>query len=257
MSMELEVPLLRSSTLPPPFEHGFTTRVGGVSEGAYQSLNLGAKWGDHPACVRENRRRFFRAAGLERLFSATQVHAAQCVRIDSRETDSETIARIHADALYSRTADVALGVYTADCLPILLADPRSGALAAVHAGWRGTLVGVVLATVRSLMEAFRCRPGDLSVALGPSIGPCCFEVGPEVAARFDPRFVHAGAGPNGKTTVDLRAANRDQLIRVGVHPAQIDAAVPCTMCDPDRFFSFRRDGRETGQMVSYIIRRTS
>src|SRR5215470_13117816 len=138
--------ILRSAQI--PFPHGFTTREGGVSEGSYAALNLGSKWGDDPARVRENRRRFFRAAGIERLWSVTQVHGADVTRIGP-ESDAEAISRTRADAMTSGEPGVALGIYTADCIPILMCDAKTGAFAAAHAGWRGTVAGVAGAAVRA------------------------------------------------------------------------------------------------------------
>jgi YfiH family protein len=236
-----------------PFRHGFTTRQGGVSQGPYASFNLGAKWGDDPAYVRENRRRLFRAAELGRLFSVTQVHGGDVVRVDA-DADHEAIARSRADALYTRAPGVALGVYTADCIALLIADPKTGAFAAAHAGWKGTLANVGVAVARALIDMWSCDPADLRVAMGPSIGPCCFEVAPDVASRFPADFVRPGAGGGGKPTVDLRAANRAALVSLGVRPDHIDADPPCTKCDRERFYSYRRDGRDTGQHVAFITR---
>ena len=254
--MAAEVPLLRSSVLLDGFVHGFSTRVGGISEGPYAWLNLGAKWGDDPARVRENRRRFFRAAGIDGVLSLSQVHGAEVTVIDAAlATDPEAVARTRADALVTELPGIAIAVYTADCVPVLLADPVRGALAAVHAGWRGMVAGVIGAAVATLGRAFGSRPADLRAALGPSIGPCCFEVGDEVAVQFSPAFVKPGAPSRGRPVVDLRAAARDSLLTAGVPAGQIDADPPCTACDASRFYSFRRDGRETGQHVAFMARR--
>ena len=183
--------MLRSPIL--PFEHGFTTREGGVSEGPYASLNLGSKWGDDPARVRENRRRFFREAGIERLFSVTQVHGADVARVGP-EAEPEEIARMRADALVTNQPGVALGIYTADCIAILMVDPKTGGLAAAHAGWRGSVEGIAATAVGALVSAFGAQPEAIRVAFGPSIGPCCFEVGEDVAAKFDPEFVKPRPG---------------------------------------------------------------
>jgi hypothetical protein len=242
--MMLQSPIL-------PFPHGFTTRQGGVSEAPYSTLNLGSKWGDDPARVRENRRRFFRAAGIEQLWSVVQVHGADVVRIGP-ESSVEAISRIRADALTSAERGVALGIYTADCIPMLLCDAETGACAAAHAGWRGVVAGVATATVQALRDHHGAEPANLRVALGPSIGPCCFEVGADVAAKFSPDHVKPRAGK--KPTIDLRAAGVAQLVAAGVRPANIDANAPCTACDRERFYSFRRDGRETGQHVAFICR---
>jgi YfiH family protein len=258
ISDDRELPLIRSATIPESFAHGFSTRAGGVSAPPWASLNLGGKWGDAPAAVAENRRRFLRATvGDAPLYVARQVHGARVVTVGAGAT-IEAIAALEADGLCTDRPDIALGVFVADCVPVLLADPVTGALAAVHAGWRGTIAGVVPAALRALAE-LGARPSDLRAALGPAIGACCFEVGPEVAAAF----AAAGEGeavrpsPRGRADrvhVDLKAVLVRQLERAGVNPAAIDPLAVCTSCDRARFYSFRRDGAATGQMMGVIVR---
>jgi YfiH family protein len=254
------LPLLRSTVIPKAFRHGFTTRAGGVSAPPYDALNVGGKWGDDAAAVAENRRRIARAAGAT-LFVATQVHGADVARVRNVDTPA-SVAGLRVDGLCSDRSDVALAVFVADCVPALLADARTGAFAAVHAGWRGTLAGVLPAAVRALAEHFGARPADLRVALGPAIGPCCFEVGPEVIAAFEAGLpgardggVLVGAPTGGKPRIDLKTANRLLLERAGVDPAAIDAGPECTASDAARFFSFRRDRGLTGQHLGFISRR--
>ena len=256
-----ELPLLRSELIAAPFVHGFTTRAGGVSASPFDTLNLGAKWGDEPARVSENRRRLERAVNAP-IFVARQVHAAVIARVRAGD-DPRAVAQVEADGLCSDSPGLALGVFVADCIPAVVVDPRTGSFAAVHAGWRGTVAGVLPAAVRALATEFGARPEDLRVALGPAIGPCCFEVGPEVAAAFEALSPDARArgivlpssrGTAGKANVDLKAANRLLLERAGVAPAAIDAGPECTHCDRARFFSFRRDGSGTGQLMGVVAR---
>jgi YfiH family protein len=260
-----ELPLLVSPRLeplaPPGFTHAFTTRLGGVSAPPFDALNLGGKWGDAPDSVTENRRRLMRAVG-GRLVVARQVHGPVIARVRAGDSP-DAIARLEADGLCSDAPGVTLGVFVADCVPALLADARTGAFAAVHAGWRGTVAGVLPAAVRALAAELGARPGDLRIALGPAIGPCCFEVGDEVVAAFGALFADARArgivlpsprGVPGKSHVDLKAANRLLLERAGVAPENIDAGPECTHCEPARFFSFRRDGSSTGQQMGVIGR---
>jgi YfiH family protein len=252
------VPLIRSSAIPESFAHGFSTRAGGVSAPPFDTLNLGGKWGDAAAAVEENRRRFLRAAvGAAPLYVARQVHGARVVQVGAGD-GPDALAALEADGLYTARPDVALGVFVADCVPVLLADPVSGAVAAVHAGWRGTIAGVVPAAVRALAE-LGARPADLRAALGPAIGACCFEVGPEVAAAF----AAAGEGeavrpsPRGRADrahVDLKVVLARQLGRSGLDPRAIDPLAACTCCDRARFYSFRRGGAATGQMMAVIAR---
>jgi YfiH family protein len=253
------LPLLRSAAIPAAFRHGFTTRAGGVSAAPFDSLNLGAKWGDAPERVAENRRRLARAAGAP-LFVATQVHGAAIARVRAGDVPAD-LAGVKADGLCSDRPDVALGVFVADCIPALVADPRTGAFAAVHAGWRGTLAGVLPAAVVALAQHYGARPADLRVALGPAIGPCCFEVGPEVVEAFEAGLPGAGAagvvvaeGGGVKPRIDLKLANRLLLERAGVAPEAIDAGDECTSSDRARFYSFRRDRGETGQHLGFIGR---
>jgi YfiH family protein len=256
-----QLPLIGSAILPAPFVHGFTTRDGGVSKPPFQALNLGMKWGDGPDNVVENRRRVERAGGAGAPYVATQVHRAQVARV-RRGDDRAAVARIQADALCSDAPEVALAVFVADCIPALIADPRTGAFAAVHAGWRGTVAGVLPAAVRALAAEFGARPEDLRVALGPAIGPCCFEVGPEVVEAVEAAvpgareevILEPPSGGGGKAHVDLKRASRLLLEAVGVPPSSIDAGPECTACDRARFFSFRRDGSQTGQHLGFIAR---
>jgi polyphenol oxidase len=261
-----ELPLLRSELIGAPFVHGFTTRAGGVSAPPFDTLNLGAKWGDDPAAVSENRRRVERAVGGTNvegpILVARQVHGATVLRVRPGD-DPTAIAPTDADALCTDAPGVLLGIFVADCVPALLVDPRTGSCAAVHAGWRGTVAGVLPAAVRALGVEFGARPSDLRAALGPAIGPCCFEVGPEVVAAFEALVPDARArgivlpsprGAAGKANVDLKAANRLLLERAGLDPGAIEAGPECTHCDRARFFSFRRDGASTGQLMGLVGR---
>jgi len=147
------------------------------------------------------------------------------------------------DALVTRTPGVAVSVRTADCFPILLADPETRAVAAVHAGWRGTVAGVVPSTLARMRSEFGTEPGNVYAAIGPGIGSCCYEVGVEVARRF-------GMEEAGK--LDLAVENRNQLIAAGLKPERIQLAGSCTFCNPELFFSWRRDRERAGRMISFI-----
>jgi YfiH family protein len=152
------------------------------------------------------------------------------------------------DALVSSTPGQRIGVRTADCVPILFADPDRHAVAAAHAGWRGTVAEIAVATVTRMQELYGSDPRRIHAAIGPAIGECCFEVGAEVAGQFVRWF------PNVQilTHVDLVEANYRQLLISGLLPEHIDAPRLCTVCDPDRFHSFRRDKEQSGRMVSAI-----
>ena len=254
-----KLPLLQSEVIPASFDHAFTTRAAAPEGGVF---NLAVGWAPEGAerQVLEDRDRLMRALGASRLFLCTQVHGAEVVRVE-KESRPEEIAAVRADALITDVPGTALGVFTADCVPLLLADPVSGACASVHAGWRGVVAGVVTAAAREMAASYGSRPADLRVALGPAIGRCCFEVGPEVVAVFE-TLVPEGARAEviveeagRKPRIDLRRLLRRQLEIAGIPAAQVDEGSECTRCDPTlRFFSFRRDGR-AGQQMAVIVRR--
>ena len=148
------------------------------------------------------------------------------------------------DALLSDSPGLCVGVKTADCLPILLIDERRRVVAAVHAGWRGTVSGVCLSTLKAMAERFGTQPGDVNAAIGPGIGPCCFEVGPEVAVQFGEPFQ--------RTRINLEQANRRQLVEAGLAPERIHVLGLCTFCLAHQFHSFRRDREKAGRMLSIV-----
>jgi YfiH family protein len=155
------------------------------------------------------------------------------------------------DALITNRPGITLSIRTADCLPILMADPKNRAVAAVHAGWRGVTLGIVPKTVKAIADRFGTRPQDLVVAIGPGIGACCFEVGPEVAVQFQPWFPERDDLSN-RTKVDLVETIIRQLGRNDVTLGQIGTADLCTLCHPDLFHSYRRDHEQAGRMTATI-----
>lgn len=173
-----------------------------------------------------------------RLATAKQVHSNHVLVFHAEGRHGE------GDALISNEAGIGLAIRTADCLPILIADPKNRAVAAVHAGWRGVVCEVMAKAVEAMTQHFGSRPGDLVVAIGPGIGPCCFEVGPEVAVQF---------GLSGRTKVDLAETTRRQLRRNGVSAGQICSSGLCTYCDAKLFESYRRDREAAGRMTAMIL----
>jgi YfiH family protein len=247
------IEILRSPVIPTEgFVHGFPTRAGGVSTGKRASLNLGARWGDDPAQVHENRRRVADAAGfdLARLQMTRHVHGTRVWVVGDPAPEPAEF-----DVIVAATPGDTLAAFAADCIPLVFADPVARVAGAAHAGWRGTVNGAAVNAVRAMRDRFGSRPEDVRVALGPSIGPCCFEVGDEVVAAFRAAFGDLPGlvvdGPR-KQHIDLRRATRAQLEREGVRSAAIDDQPPCTRCDPDRFFSYRRDGYEGGVHMGFI-----
>lgn len=233
----------------------FSTRTGGRSVTPFESLNLSEGVGDDAQTVRENRERLLGALEVDpaRVAYATQVHGATCLLPPGPGWAGT------ADALATRHEDLVLVVGTADCLAVLLWDATRPTIAAAHAGWRGTVAGVVPRTVQA-MTALGSDPARMRAALGPRIGPCCFEVGPEVAERFAPDDVHS---VNERTTVDLAHAVTRQLVLAGLDPASIrDLALDlpggaCTACDPARYFSHRRDRGRTGRSWGLLAPRAA
>lgn len=242
--------LLRARHFPDAVTHGFSTRLGGVSEGRYASLNLGGRWGDVPDHVDENLRRVAAMASYDpgQLVRVRQVHGAAVLAAHEVSADSE------ADALWTGRdlpgADRVVAVMTADCVPILICDRGATVVAAAHSGWRGTVANIAGQTVEILRTRGGARPADLLAAIGPCIEVAAFEVGEEVAAEFDERFVDRSHGE--RPHVDLVACVRAQLEAAGIPAAQIERVGGCTHTDPKLYFSYRRDGAGIGQHLSLI-----
>lgn len=259
--------------------HGFSTRTGGASVlDGKPALNLGfTEWDDRER-VSANREQFAAAVGAGemalvtlRQFHSDVIHVAAASCTESPK----------ADALVTATPGLLLGVQTADCVPILLADTRQRAVAAVHAGWRGTLARIAVKTLGRMSMEFGAQSRDVVVALGPAIGRECYEVGPEVAQAFAAQFPPAAewfdgpfeqlahgeeplwlpwltmmppghVPPPPRVQLDLRAANRWQLIDAGVPEKNIAVSDLCTKCRPDLLFSYRREGANTGRLMAVI-----
>ena len=239
------------------FRHGFSLRTGGVSQPPFDALNLARNVGDAPEAVRENHRLFASEVGYapERLYEVSQVHGAAVLRADLTLTAQE-FRQHEADALVLAETGFAIGVRVADCVPLLLAHAGTGAVGAVHAGWRGVVSGVVPAGVLALCKLARAEPRELLCAIGPHIGPESFEVGDEVA-----RELAAAAPPDARVIiareprphVHLERAVRAQLLHCGVTPENIDRVPGCTFRERERFYSFRRDGARSGRHLAAIV----
>src|ERR1700676_1075439 len=221
--------------------HAFFTRAGGVSGGLYDSLNGGIGSRDTAENVAENRARMAAALGVEphRFLTAYQAHSPNVVTAEAPWTIE---ARPHADAIVTRMHALAIGVTTADCGPVLLADPQAGVIGAAHAGWRGALTGVIEATADA-MERLGARRGQIRAVIGPMIRQANYEVGPDLIARFaaedlaSNRFF-APAARAGHALFDLGGYIAARLARAGV--GRVEDLGLCTYADPDRFFSYRR-----------------
>lgn len=243
MSLEL----IDWSGAPGAYRVAFTTRRGGVSEGPFASLNLGALTDDDPASVVENRTRLCDEVGADpdAATMGWQRHGANVTKAQPRGIVTPGTVYEHCDGLWSDEPGRAMLLLTADCLPIAIArgEGRGPALAILHAGWRGLLGGIVAAGVRAL-------GGDgLTAAIGPGIGPCCYDVGPEVAEPFREAF---GDDVVRDGRLDLWTSAERALRAAGV--AQVDRFDLCTSCDAHRFFSHRRDRGRTGRqgVIAYV-----
>jgi polyphenol oxidase len=259
--------------------HGFSTRPGGASVvDGKPALNLGfTEWDDRER-VGANRRKFLSTIGPGKMSLITMRQFHSDVIHVSAEPSADSPK---ADALITRTPGLLLGVQTADCVPILLADTRRHAVAAIHAGWRGTLARIAVKTLGKMNMEFGTQPADVVAALGPAIGSCCYEVGPEVAQAFAAQFPAAAewfegpfeqlahgeeplwlpwltmmppghVPPPPRVQLDLRASNRQQLIDAGVPEKQISVSDLCTACRTELLFSYRREGAKTGRLMAVI-----
>jgi purine-nucleoside/S-methyl-5'-thioadenosine phosphorylase / adenosine deaminase len=239
------------------FVNGFSTRMGGVSNMPQDSLSLAGFHDDAAENILENRRRFLKLfPGQWSLAGCWQVHGNEARVVNSvaeaKPAEDQLGETIYCDVIVSNAGGVLTGVKTADCVPILIGDPRTRSFAAVHAGWRGTLATAVIEGIKRLSQEYGARAEDLRVAIGPAAGPCCYEVGDDVIDAFTNRFPHAEKlftpTRSGHAMVDLIAANREQIESTGVRPEQIHVAPFCTMCRTDLFFSYRKEKKLHGKV---------
>lgn len=240
------------------FRHAFFTRTGGASEGPFRSLSFSTAVGDRPEHVDENLRRAGELLGVdaERILYLSQVHGREARFYREATTRGETIT-LEGDALGGSAAGCAYGVRSADCVPILIADVDSGAVMAVHAGWRGVVRGAVEAGVASLRE-HAPGGGRLVAAIGPHISAKAFEVSAEVARELEAVCPVPGAvtaDPGVKPHVNLRFIVTQKLLTLGLNEADVDHVGGCTFSEPELYFSFRRDGKESGRHLSAIVPR--
>jgi YfiH family protein len=234
----------------PEIVHAVFTRVGGRSARPFDTLNVGQLVGDEPSHVARNRGLVLQTLGLgpQQVVTARQVHGAQVATVDLAHAG--TIVP-DTDALVTNISGMALLLRFADCLPVLLYDPRQGVIALAHAGWRGCLAGVVPRTLWEMQHVHGSDPGEIIACLGPAIGPCCYEVGSEVVDRVRFSFPnHAGlllAQHDGSMHLDLPAAVRRQLEQA--HVQHIEESATCTCCHTEEFFSHRASSGRTGRFA--------
>jgi YfiH family protein len=247
----------------------FTTRRGGVSTGPYAELNLGISAGDDPELMAENRRLLCSTLGLDvdRLSIVKQVHSDRVVVVDEDRNSDSPVSE--ADAQVTATPGIPLFGLFADCLAVCLYDPVNGVIGLAHAGWRGTVAGIARKTVVVMAEKFGSRPEDCHAALAPAAGPCCYEVGDEVAEAARAVFPAGwnvlrprsgdvcinGRTPEnqGKWTFDLWSGNTGWLQEAGLKRENIIISRFCTICRQDLFFSYRGSGGRAGRMAALMV----
>ena len=241
--------------------HGFSTRIGGVSEGIFASMNLSFTRGDDEAAVRENFDRFCAAIRVhpEDVVISAQTHTAN-VKIVAAADRGRGITRekeyTDVDGLITADPGVVLCTQYADCVPLFFADPVKRVVATSHAGWRGTAAGIAAVTVERMVAEFGCSPADIVAGIGPSIGHCCFEVDTPVyeaftqVAVFDESCYTDNGG--GKYHIDLWQVNRNWMLRAGLLPEHITVTDLCTRCHPDLFWSHRKTGNDRGSLAAFI-----
>jgi YfiH family protein len=242
------------------FSHAFFTRQGGISEGLFCALNLSPTVGDRAEHVQENLGRVARSLGLrpERLYVAAQPHDRGVILLHGTE-NADAVARTAADAILSSAPGIGCCVRTADCVPILLADPETGRVGAVHAGWRGLVRHVIASAIERMCE-LGSRRDALLASFGPHIGPEAFEVADDVASEITSASSAEGVVQRraaGKAWVSLAQVVRAQLTSAGLDAANIEQVPGCTYRDASQFFSYRRDGQRSGRMLALIVPRAA
>lgn len=255
----LEIPAFNATGL---VQHGFSTRIGGVSQAPFDSMDLGIYNGDALAAVQANRLAFAQAVGVEagRIVCCHQVHGTQVMAVDSQDSgrgflDSET-AIADTDGLMTNEPGVGLWACFADCTPLFFLDPVKRVIAVSHAGWRGTVARMGAVTVQRMQAVYGSKPADILAGIGPAIGPCHYEVDTPVIERVQQAFdfwpqVLRFTAPE-RARLDLWEANRLELLEAGLKPAHITVSGYCTYCSADLFYSYRRDNSRTGRMAALL-----
>ena len=234
----------------PHLMHAIFTRQGGSSQAPYHSLNLGSTVGDNPAAVKNNFQQICQAVGIlpEQTVSCRQVHGTRILTIN-KNNRQQIMAQ--ADGLITGEPNIYLLLRFADCTPLIFYDPIGNTVGLTHAGWRGTMQNAAGATVTAMINQLGCRPENIMAVIGPSIGPCCYEVGPDVISASRESFTNSTGlligrnGNNNHAHFDMWEANRRQLAASNV--GQIIQAQICTACHTDEFFSHRAEKGRTGR----------
>lgn len=241
--------------------HAISTRMGGVSQGAFDSMNLALHTGDVPKDVIENRRKFCKVLGLNfsRLVTAQQVHGDVVAKVSEcdigRGREHYEDALCNTDALITNLSNIPLMLFFADCVPVLIADPVHQAIGVSHAGWKGTVAKIAQKTILAMQKEYGTNPADCLVGIGPSVGSCCYEVDDVVVSRLKeefPRWQELVKPHQKRWLLDLWEANRMQLEDIGVLHDNILISGVCTSCNSKLFYSYRADKGHTGRICAVI-----
>ncbi len=224
----------------------FSTRAGGFSKAPYDSLNLGMHSGDDKETVAQNRRLFFKQLQIpeDRLVFPEQVHSANVHLVQKPGVVPA------CDALITSEKDLFLTIQTADCFPVFLYDPQAGAVGIVHSGWRGTVANIVPKTISLMENKLNCRSENMIAAIGPGVQQSCYQVDTETASHFDAKYLLPD-GP-GHFKLDVQGAVAGQLLKAGLKRESMEIDNTCTHCAADRYYSYRRDGKQSGRMMGVI-----
>ena len=258
-----DIETIKSAVITCP--HGFSTRRGGVSDGAFSTLNLGMNRGDEPARVTENWRRFLNSCGI---YQTGFVYGEQVHKNNVHIADRSDLRTVYGkgktnvcDGYVTNTPNVPLAVFTADCVPVLMEDAKAGVIGAVHCGWRSTVADIEKNAVDAFIS-LGSKPEDICVAIGPSIGKCCFEVGPEVIEAVcdligDDEAASFYSPRGDRFMLDLRGVVKKRMIMLDIPEKHINIVGNCTMCEPARYFSHRGTKGNRGSLASVIMMRGS
>jgi hypothetical protein len=239
--------------------HALCTRLGGVSEEDYDSLNISFKEGDLESMVLQNWNRLAMAFAipLEQFLTLNQVHGEDIFVIKPFGDYYPVDRKLDYDAIVTNRTNLAICIKTADCVPIFLVDRTKKVIAVVHAGWRSTALGITAKVIRLLIDKYNCFPHDILTVIGPAIGKCCFDLDAAAADDFRKHknheaFLFPGKQQN-KYSIDLAEANRRQIMNCGISESNIDVSDLCTSCHQDLFFSHRGSGGITGRQVNFMM----
>ncbi len=237
--------------------HGFLSRIGGISKPPFSSLNFDTRDGDDIKNVEHNKTTVGRLFGFDadRILTINQAHGSNVLVIDKPIKDTFSLSKISADAIITNQYDVAIGILTADCVPILLLDPVKKIVGAVHAGWRGTVKAVVQKAIEIMAREFGSDKKEILAAIGPSIGQCCYKIDEVVAKEFrDNEYIKK---EDDCWRLDLKKVNLSQMVSSGILGKNISVEDLCTSCRNDLFFSYRKDGKITGRQLNFVMLRGS